>query len=153
MPAAKASKSVDTAEKSLKPASKTKKTSTQASPSASPSEGQAPEMAPKATAIVSISGKQYKVEAGRYTDIDLLDHPENETLTFDAVLWASDAAGKSWLGAPTVAGAKVELTILKHWRDTKVIVFKYRCKKGTRKKNGHRQSYTRVMINSIQLPA
>jgi large subunit ribosomal protein L21 len=149
MPAAKASKSVDTAEKSPKPASKTKK----ASPQASPSGDQAPEMTPKATAIVSISGKQYKVEAGRYTDIDLMDHPENETLSFDAVLWAADASGKSWLGAPTVEGAKVELTVLKHWRDTKVIVFKYRCKKGTRKKNGHRQSYTRVMINSIQLPA
>ncbi|MEB3245202.1 MAG: 50S ribosomal protein L21 [Vampirovibrionales bacterium] len=105
-------------------------------------------------AVVSINGKQFKLEAGKYTDIDLLaDKAENDALTFDQVLFAADDAGKVLIGQPAIAGASVNVTVVRHWRGPKTLVFKYRCKKGTRKKNGHRQSYTRIQVDAIKLPA
>ncbi|MFM7390254.1 MAG: 50S ribosomal protein L21 [Vampirovibrionales bacterium] len=101
------------------------------------------------TAIVEISGKQYHVEEGRYITIDLLDQAEDAQLTFDKVNLLINGEAIH-IGAPYVAGATVQAKVLNHFRGPKVLVYKMRCKKGYRRKNGHRQSYTRIQIESIK---
>jgi len=99
-------------------------------------------------AIVEISGKQYHVEAGRYLDIDTYKAAVDTALTFDnvnVVLTDND----SHIGAPYVAGAKVTAKVLAHGKQKKIIVYKMRPKKGTRTKQGHRQGYTRILVESI----
>ena len=100
-------------------------------------------------AIVETGGKQYKLEEGRYVDIELVDGEENDKIVFDKVVMLVNGA-KSKVGAPYVEKASVEGKIVKHDKDKKVIVFKQRAKKGYRKKQGHRQAFTRVMINKIK---
>jgi large subunit ribosomal protein L21 len=100
-------------------------------------------------AVVEISGKQFKVEEGRFVDADLLSVEENtQELVFDKVSLISKD-GQVTIGAPFISGAKIKATIVKNFKDKKVIVFKQKPKKGTRLKQGHRQPYTRVMIDSI----
>ena len=99
-------------------------------------------------AIVEAGGKQYKLEEGRYVDMELLHANENEKVTFDKIVMLVNGK-KSKVGMPYVDGAVVEGTILKNDKAKKVIVFKQRPKKGYRKKQGHRQQYSRVMINKI----
>ena len=99
-------------------------------------------------AIVEISGKQYHVEAGRYLDIDTYKADVDTALTFDnvnVVLTDKD----SHIGVPYVVGAKVTAKVLAHGKLKKVIVYKMRPKKGTRTKQGHRQGYTRIFVESI----
>lgn len=103
-------------------------------------------------AIVETGGKQYKLEEGRYTDIELVDGEENEKVVFDKVVMLVNGK-KSKVGAPYVEKATVEGVIVKHDKDKKIIVFKQRAKKGYRKKQGHRQFFTRVMINKIKTTA
>lgn len=99
-------------------------------------------------AIIDIKGKQYKVEQGKYLEIDLQDNAENDQVKFDQVLMVSD--GKTvTLGKPTVAGASVTAKVMSHLQDKKIIVYKMRRKKGYRRKQGHRQDYTKVMIEAI----
>ena len=98
-------------------------------------------------AIVETGGKQYKLEEGRYVDIELVDGEEN-----DKVVMLVNGA-KSKVGAPYVDKASVEGKIVKHDKDKKVIVFKQRAKKGYRKKQGHRQFFTRVMVTKIRTTA
>jgi large subunit ribosomal protein L21 len=102
-------------------------------------------------AIVELNGKQYPIEAGRYVTVDRLALAEQATLTIDKVLVATEG-DKHWIGAPLVAGASATATVLNHFKDKKVIVYKMRPKKGYRRKNGHRQPYTRLQIESITLP-
>jgi len=99
-------------------------------------------------AIVEISGKQYKVEEGRYIDVDLLGQDEGASLTFDQVLLVSDGK-KPTIGKPTVDGATIKAKLLKNRKDKKIIVYKQRPKKGTRKKQGHRQQFSRIQIEKI----
>lgn len=99
-------------------------------------------------AIVEIKGKQYKVEEGRYLDVDLLGLEEGKAVTFDQVLLVSDGK-KVQIGQPTLSGASVNAKVLKNGKDKKVIVYKMKPKKGTRKKQGHRQQFSRVMIEKI----
>ncbi|NQY80579.1 MAG: 50S ribosomal protein L21 [Candidatus Caenarcaniphilales bacterium] len=101
-------------------------------------------------AIVEISGKQFKVEEGKFIDIDL--QADSESFTFDKVLLISDG-DKVEVGAPYIEGASVAGTLTKNYRDKKVLVYKMRPKKGTRTKQGHRQSYSRVTIDSITAKA
>ena len=101
-------------------------------------------------AIVETCGRQYQVEAGKFIDLDLLAHKEGEQVVFDQILMIVDGE-KSLLGKPTIAGAKVLGKVLAHGKDSKIIVYHQRPKKGTRKKQGHRQDYTRVLIDSIML--
>lgn len=99
-------------------------------------------------AIIDIKGKQYKVEEGRYLEIDLQNKEENAEITFDQVLMVSD--GKTMnVGKPTITGASVKAKVIADRRDKKVIVYKMRRKKGYRLKKGHRQDYTKIMIESI----
>jgi large subunit ribosomal protein L21 len=101
-------------------------------------------------AIIETGGKQIKVEPGRFYDVELLPAQENETVTLDKVLLVNHD-GNVEIGQPLVNGATVEGTVMRHLRGRKVIVYKMRPKKKTRKKQGHRQELTRLMINSISL--
>jgi len=101
-------------------------------------------------AIIATGGKQIRVEEGRYVEIELLGANVDETVTFDQVLLVSKD-GNITIGAPTVAGAKVTGKVVRHGKGPKVIVYKMRPKKHYRRKRGHRQPFTRVMIESISL--
>ncbi len=103
-------------------------------------------------AIVETGGKQYKLEEGRYVDMELLHANENDKVTFDKVVMLVNGK-KSKVGQPYVEGAVIEGSIIKNDKAKKIIVFKQRPKKGYRKKQGHRQQYSRVMINKINTKA
>ena len=103
-------------------------------------------------AIIETGGKQYQVEEGRFVDVELLDAAPDAKVTFEKVVMLVNGK-KSKVGAPYVAKALVEGTIVKHDRDKKVIVYKQRAKKGYRKKQGHRQFFTRVMVTKIRTTA
>ena len=99
-------------------------------------------------AIIETGGKQLRVEPGRFYDIELLHLEPEETLTLETVLLVNNDNDIT-IGQPFVAGATVEGTIMRHFRARKVLVYKMKPKKKTRKKRGHRQEVTRLMINSI----
>jgi large subunit ribosomal protein L21 len=101
-------------------------------------------------AIIETGGKQMKVEAGRFYDIELLTAEPDEKVTINAVLLVHHEGAVS-IGQPLVEGATVEGTIMRHFRGRKVLVYKMKPKKKTRKKRGHRQEITRFLINSINL--
>ena len=103
-------------------------------------------------AIVEAGGKQYPVEEGRYIDMELLDAEKDAKVTFDKIVMLVNGK-KSKVGQPYVSGASVEGTVVKHDKAKKIIVFKQRPKKGYRKKQGHRQQFTRVMITKIRTSA
>ena len=99
-------------------------------------------------AVVEISGKQYQVEDGRYLEVDKLPQDVSETLQLDKVCLV-DTGNDVLVGQPYVSGASVTAKVLHHYKGSKILVYKMRCKKGYRRKNGHRQQYTRLMIESI----
>ena len=103
-------------------------------------------------AIVETGGKQYQVEEGRYLDVELLEGDKDSKVVFDKVVMIVNGK-KSKVGQPYVANAKVEGVVLKTDRAKKIIVYKQRPKKGYRKKQGHRQGFTRVMISKIRTSA
>lgn len=103
-------------------------------------------------AIVETGGKQYQVEEGRYVDIELLDGEKDSKVVFDKVVMVVNGK-KSKVGQPYVTGASAEGKIVLHGKSKKIIVYKQRPKKGYRKKQGHRQGYTRVMISKIRTSA
>ncbi len=98
-------------------------------------------------AIIATGGKQYKVSEGDIITIEKLDVPAGETVAFDQVLSVSD--GKLQVGDPYLKNATVDGTVLEQGRGKKVIVYKYKRKDRYRKKQGHRQYYTRVRIDKI----
>jgi large subunit ribosomal protein L21 len=99
-------------------------------------------------AIVEIAGQQFKVVKDQKVFVHRLDSEEGNKVTFDNVLLLDDS-GKVTLGAPVIEGAQVSAKVLKHLRGDKVIVFKKKRRKGYRVKNGHRQSFTEIQIDSI----
>jgi large subunit ribosomal protein L21 len=101
-------------------------------------------------AIIETGGKQLRVEPGRFYDIELLTAEPDQTVTLETVLLVQHNGDVS-IGQPFIEGATVEGTVMRHLRGRKVIVYKMRPKKKTRKKRGHRQEITRLMINSISL--
>ncbi|MEA5595142.1 50S ribosomal protein L21 [Rivularia sp. UHCC 0363] len=101
-------------------------------------------------AIIETGGKQLKVEPGRFYDIELLHVEPDDKVTIDAVLFVQHD-GETTVGQPLVSGATVEGTVMRHFRGRKVLVYKMKPKKKTRKKRGHRQEITRLMINSINM--
>ena len=102
-------------------------------------------------AIVETCGKQYQLQEGRYVDLEYLGVEANSKVEFDKVVMVV-AGDKSLVGQPYVEGAKIAGTIMLNGKNQKVIVYKQRCKKGYRKKQGHRQMFSRVMIDSITFP-
>jgi large subunit ribosomal protein L21 len=101
-------------------------------------------------AIVETGGKQYKVTEGKYVDIELLDAKEGDAIELDKVLMIVDGENTK-IGQPYLKGAKITGKLLKNDRDKKVLVYKMRCKKGYRRKNGHRQPFSRLMVESISV--
>ena len=101
-------------------------------------------------AIVEACGRQYQLEAGRFVDVDLTEGEAGSAFVFDKILMIVDGAN-STLGAPFIEGAKVSGKILSHHKTKKIIVYHMKPKKGTRKKQGHRTQFTRVLIEAIEL--
>ncbi|MDC0500890.1 50S ribosomal protein L21 [Burkholderiales bacterium] len=99
-------------------------------------------------AVIKTGGKQYKVAAGEKLKIESLGLEVGEQVTLDQVLMVVDGANVS-IGSPTVAGAKVEATVLSHGRGKKVKIFKLRRRKHYKRQQGHRQNYTEVVIGDI----
>lgn len=101
-------------------------------------------------AILETGGKQVKAEAGRFIDIEKLQKNKGEKVSLSNILML--VSGKdSKIGNPFIKGAVVNGQVIDQARDDKIIVYKMRPKKGTRKKQGHRQYYSRVLIESIEL--
>jgi len=100
-------------------------------------------------AIIETGGKQYKVQEGDVIYIEKLDAAEGEQVTFDQVLAVGSGEGLK-LGEPIVAGATVTGKVEKVGKGKKIIVFKYKPKKNYRRKQGHRQPYSKVTIEKIQ---
>ncbi|MDQ0224719.1 MULTISPECIES: 50S ribosomal protein L21 [Metabacillus] len=98
-------------------------------------------------AIIETGGKQIKVEEGQVIYVEKLGTEQGETVTFDKVLFVGGENVK--VGSPTVDGATVTGKVEKHGRQKKITVFKYKAKKNYRKKQGHRQPYTKVVIDKI----
>jgi large subunit ribosomal protein L21 len=101
-----------------------------------------------AYAIVETGGKQIRVEPGRFYDVDRLAVDVDGDVTLDKVLFVQYGDRVS-VGQPWVEGAVVQGTVMRHLRGRKVLVYKMRPKKKTRKKRGHRQELTRLMVNNI----
>lgn len=100
-------------------------------------------------AVIEACGKQYKVEEKDIVFFEKLDAEEGKKVTFDKVILVSDD-GKVQVGNPYVKGVKVEGKVVAHGKGKKIIVFKMKAKKNERKKQGHRQPYTKVEITSIK---
>ena len=101
-------------------------------------------------AIAETSGQQFWFEVDKYYDIDRLDAKEKDKITIKNVLLIKDKDVVS-IGKPYIKDAKIELEVISHKRDKKIIVYKMRPKKKTRRKMGHRQELTRVMVKSISI--
>ncbi|WP_026135460.1 50S ribosomal protein L21 [Nafulsella turpanensis] len=99
-------------------------------------------------AIVDILGKQFKVTQDQFVYAPKMEGEEGASVEFDQVLLIGNGQDVE-VGAPAVAGAKVSGKILGHLKGDKVIVFKKKRRKGYRKKNGHRQEFTKVLIEKI----
>ena len=101
-------------------------------------------------AIIATGGKQYTVAEGDEIFVEKLGLNEGDSVTFDQVLFVNDGKA-SKVGTPTVSGASVSATVVKEGRAKKIIVYKYKAKKGYHKKNGHRQPFTTVKIDKITM--
>jgi len=100
-------------------------------------------------AIIETGGKQYKVQAGDVIFVEKLSASEGDSITFDRVLAVSTDGGLT-TGTPVVSGASVTGKVEKHVKGEKIIVFKYKPKKNYKRKQGHRQPYTKVTIENIK---
>ena len=99
-------------------------------------------------AIIETGGKQYRVQNGDVIFVEKLGLSADETVVFDKVIAVCDDNGELEVGAPYV-DAKVEGVVLKNGKGKKITVFTYKPKKGSARKMGHRQPYTKVQINAI----
>ena len=101
-------------------------------------------------AVIVTGGKQYSVKEGDVVFGEKLNAEAGETVTFDQVLAVLDGENSKF-GAPTVAGASVQASVVKNGRGKKIVVFKYKPKKDSKSKQGHRQPYTKVQIEKISM--
>jgi large subunit ribosomal protein L21 len=99
-------------------------------------------------AIVRISGKQYRAEVGKTIVVEKLPNEIGDSIDFDQVLVISDGENTQ-IGQPVLSGMVVSAQVVEQFKGKKIIVFKYRFKKRYRRKQGHRQNYTRLAINHI----
>ena len=103
-------------------------------------------------AIVEISGKQYRVSEGDTIKVSSQDWKIGDRVKLDRILFTDNGENIS-IGTPTVRGASVTVEILKHDRDKKLLIYKKKRRKGYQRKNGHRQGYTLLKINNLQITA
>ena len=99
-------------------------------------------------AIVTIAGQQFKVEEGQELFVHRLEAKAGDSVSFDTVHLTSGDAGTT-VGTPNVSGAGIGATVIDHVKGDKVVIFKKKRRKGYRKKNGHRQQFTKIKIDSI----
>ena len=102
-------------------------------------------------AVFKTGGKQYRVQPGDTLDVELLPNEVDSVAEFGDVL-AVSKGGELMVGAPTVEGARVLAQVQSHYKDRKLMVYKYKAKTRYRRKRGHRQSYTRLVIQDILTP-
>lgn len=100
-------------------------------------------------ALIQTGGKQYKVSEGTLLKVEKLAGEKGDTLVFDQILMIGDENGTK-IGNPTVYGAKVTAEIVEQGKNKKVVVYKYKKRKNSRKKQGHRQPFTKVVVKSIE---
>jgi large subunit ribosomal protein L21 len=100
-------------------------------------------------AIIETGGKQYRVEEGKILRVEKLAAVKGDAVVFDRVLMLNDGAAIK-VGRPFLEGCRVEGKVTRQARDRKIIVFKYKAKKNYRRKQGHRQPFTEVLINTIE---
>ena len=100
-------------------------------------------------AIIETGGKQYKVAEGDVIFVEKIEAEAGAAITFDKVLAVIDGE-KATFGTPVVEGASVAATVVKNGKGKKIMIFKYTPKKGYRKRQGHRQPYTKVQIGAIK---
>lgn len=103
-------------------------------------------------AIVEISGKQFRVQKDMRVRVPLQESEPGKKIGFDRVLLIEDDKGNTTIGNPLVKNTQVAATVVEHGRDKKVIVFKKKRRKGYQKKQGHRQGYSVIEINTIGAP-
>ena len=100
-------------------------------------------------AIIETGGKQYKVQEGDVITVEKLGLEAGAEHTFENVL-ALEKDGELSIGTPTVAGVKIQASVVEEGKHKKVIIYKYKSKKGFHKKKGHRQPFTKLKIESIK---
>jgi len=101
-------------------------------------------------AILNTGGKQYKVSEGDILKVEKLVADVDTTLEFTDILAVGNDEGEITIGAPMVEGAKIVAKVIGHGKAKKVIVFKFKAKKDYRKKQGHRQAFTKILIEKIE---
>lgn len=101
-------------------------------------------------AVFLNGGKQYKAEVGQTLFLEKIDQDVDSKVTFDQVLLVTDDKGETKVGTPVISGATITGKIEKQGKEKKVVTFKYKAKKHSHRKQGHRQPYTRVVIEEIK---
>jgi len=101
-------------------------------------------------ALIESGGKQYKVSEGTVLKVEKLEAAAGDRLSIDKVLMVNDENGNVKVGNPLVSNARVEVEVMEQGRDKKVVVFKYKRRKNYRKKQGHRQPFTRIKVIKIE---
>ncbi len=101
-------------------------------------------------ALIESGGKQYKVSEGTVLKVEKLEAAAGDRLSIDKVLMVNDENGNVKVGNPLVSNARVEVEVMEQGRDKKVVVFKYKRRKNYRKKQGHRQPFTRIKVLKIE---
>ncbi|MCX7718878.1 MAG: 50S ribosomal protein L21 [Candidatus Sumerlaeaceae bacterium] len=103
-------------------------------------------------AILRTGGRQFRVEPGAVLRVPLMKAAVGADIEFDEVLQVADG-GASKIGQPVVAGAKVKATVLRHGKEPKILVYKFKRRKGYEKRRGHRQDFTEIKITGIEAGA
>ena len=101
-------------------------------------------------AVVNIAGQQFKISSGQKIYVHRQEGEKDDKVSFDQVLMLIDG-DSTQVGLPNVGGASISATILGHVKGDKVIVYKKKKRKGYEKKNGHRQSFTQILVDSINI--
>lgn len=101
-------------------------------------------------AIINTGGKQYKVSEGDLLKVEKISADVDSTVELTDVLAVSNGEGELTVGNPVVEGAKVTAKVIGHGKSKKVVVFKFKAKKDYRKKQGHRQPFTKILIEKIE---
>lgn len=104
----------------------------------------------KLYAVVQTGGKQYKVSEGEFLKVEKLPAEVGEKLVLDQVLMLKDDDGNAKVGDPLVTGARITVEIVEQGRDKKIVIFKYKKRKNCRKKQGHRQAYSKIKVEKIE---